>query len=391
MRSSGRGGGQRAAGSWQPAARVTPLLLVAGTLCTLALAGPLALAAFEYRVALPGYRYEFPRDHFDHPEFQTEWWYYTGNLRSSDGRRFGFELTFFRQAVSREKSVDGSPWAVRDVYLAHFAISDIDGQGFVHEERMNRAGPGIAGASASTGKIWNGNWEVQWEGERQRLRAIAANFALELSLIPRKPPVIHGRQGVSQKAAGEGRASHYVSLARIRAEGELELDGRRRTVSGTAWMDHEFFTHQLEADQSGWDWFSVQLEDETELMLFRLRRKDGSVDPFSAGTFVDRDGTSRHLEATEFRLHPLGRRWRSARTGADYPIEWRIEVPPLGLSLEVRTPLDKQEIVTRGQVTPNYWEGAIDVQGQRQGRPIRGVGYLEMTGYDRAVKLGTEK
>ena len=349
-----------------------------------------ALAASPYRVAMPGYRFEFPRDHFDHPDFQTEWWYYTGNLRTSDGRRFGFELTFFRQAVSRETPTAASPWTVRDVYLAHLAVSDIGGAAFHHDERVNRAGPGVAGASAETGRIWNGNWEVRWEEGRQHLQAVADRFTLRLALDSLKPPVVHGREGVSQKAAGQGRGSHYISLTRLRASGSLELDGTRHAVEGTAWMDHEFFTHQLEADQAGWDWFSLQLEDGTELMLFRLRRKDGGVDPFSAGTYTDREGRSRHLAVGDFQMNPAVRRWRSPQTGGVYPVEWQITVPPLRLTLDVHTPLDGQEIVARSQVSPNYWEGAIDVAGSREGRPIRGVGYLEMTGYDKPVRFGSE-
>jgi len=363
--------------------------------CLLAVALSLAApggapADGPYRLALPGYRFEFPRDHFDHPEFQTEWWYYTGNLRATSGRRFGFELTFFRQAVSREARPDPSPWTVRDVYLAHFAVSDVDGQAFRHDERINRAGPGIAGASADARRVWNGNWEVRWEAGRQHLQAIADGFTLRLSLDSLKPPVVHGREGVSQKAAGPGRASHYISLTRLKAAGSLELAGTRHDVEGTAWMDHEFFTHQLDEGQTGWDWFSLQLEDGTELMLFQLRRRDGSVDPFSAGTFIDREGRARHLRADAFDVQPAGRRWRSAQTGADYPVNWRISVPAFAVRLDVVTPLDRQEIVTRSQVSPNYWEGAIDVRGQRGGAPIRGVGYLEMTGYDRAVRLGRE-
>jgi predicted secreted hydrolase len=368
--------------AWRP---IAPALLVA-----LQLSAPLTTApgAQGYRAAEPGYRFEFPRDHFSHPGFQTEWWYYTGNLQTSEGRRFGFELTFFRQAVSREVPAGASPWAVRDVYLAHFAVSDIDGGGFHHDERMNRAGPGLAGASADAGRIWNGNWEVRWEGRRQQLVAVADGFAVRLTLDSLKPPVIHGVDGVSRKAAGPGRASHYVSLTRLQASGTVDLRGSRHRVAGTAWMDHEFFTHQLEADQAGWDWFSVQIDDGTELMLFQLRRTDGSVDRFSAGTFVDRDGRARHLASGEFRVEARGRRWKSPDTGAHYPIEWHISVPPLGLSLHATTRLDRQEIVTRRRVTPNYWEGAIELAGQRQGLPARGVGYLEMTGYDRAVRLG---
>ena len=344
-----------------------------------------------YRLALPGYRFEFPRDHFSHPEFRTEWWYYTGNLRTRDGRAFGFELTFFRQAVSdsgpERLSPTTSPWEVRDVYLAHFALSDLQGGRFLHDQRMNRAGPGLAGASLEARRVWNGNWQVHWDGDHQQLQAVAPAFAARLALRPAKPPVIHGVNGVSQKAAGAGRASHYVSLTRLVTAGTLEVEGQRFEVEGLSWMDHEFFTHQLSPEQAGWDWFSLQLDDGTELMLYRLRRVDGNADPFSAGTFVDAAGRATHLSAADFRLEPRGRTWKSAATGGAYPLEWAITVDSLALSLRLTTPLDAQEIASRHAAVPSYWEGAIRVAGTRGGQPMAGSGYLEMTGYDARVRL----
>jgi predicted secreted hydrolase len=342
--------------------------------------------AAQYRTAVPGYRFEFPRDYFDHPDFQTEWWYYTGNLKSTNGHRYGFELTFFRQAVSRDPE-QTSTWDVKDIYLTHLALSDLDGQRFYHTERMNRAGPGIAGVSASSARIWNGNWQVQWDGADQKLQAINTQFQLHLVLHPEKPPVVHGENGVSQKSEGPGHASYYISLTRLAAMGKLELDGETLEVSGLAWMDHEFFTHQLEADQVGWDWLSMQLEDKTELMLFRIWRKDGSVDPFSAGTFVDAQGKSTHLRADDFILRPLAENWTSPATHATYPIAWKITIPNLEIDLEAHTSLAAQELTGKTSLAPTYWEGAITLAGHRGGVPLAGVGYLEMTGYDRAVKL----
>jgi len=342
--------------------------------------------AAQYRTAVPGYRFEFPRDYFDHPDFQTEWWYYTGNLKSANGHRFGFELTFFRQAVSRDPA-QASTWDVRDIYLTHLALSDLDSQKFYHSERINRAGPGIAGVSASTGRIWNGNWQIQWQGSDQNLQAIEKLFQLHLALHPEKPPVLHGENGVSQKSEGAGHASYYFSLTRLTANGQLDLNGEKFQVSGLAWMDHEFFTHQLEQDQIGWDWLSLQLEDKTELMLFRIRRKDGSTDPFSAGTYVDAQGKSTHLRAADFALQPLDQRWTSPATHATYPIAWKISIPKLEIELEANTPLASQELTGKTKIAPSYWEGAITLRGHRGKTAIRGVGYLEMTGYDRAVNL----
>ena len=344
-------------------------------LLTLALTMSAPAADDPYRLALPNYRFEFPRDHFNHPDFRTEWWYYTGNIRTAQGRRFGFELTFFRQAVDRPSTPE-SVWDLNDVWMAHLALSDIEGGLFQHAERLNRAGPGVAGADLKQARVWNGNWQAQWARDTQTLEAVADRFSLQLSLKPDKPAVIHGQNGVSQKAEGAGKASHYISFTRLATSGMIVLDGKRFSVEGASWMDHEFFSHQLEASQSGWDWFSLQLEDGTEFMLFRLRRKDRSMDPYSAGTYIDSQGKATHLTASDFTLTP-GTTWTSEATGGRYPVEWTVEVPSLGLNAAVRTPLARQEI-TGGT---NYWEGAIDISATRLGRRVSGVGYLEMTGY----------
>ncbi len=345
-----------------------------------------AAAAEDYRLALPGYQYEFPRDHFNHPEFQTEWWYYTGNLRSGDGRRFGFELTFFRLAIARDNAA-GSPWRLDDLYVAHLALSDIKSGEFHHEERVNRAGPGLAGASFEQRRIWNGNWQVVWAGEPWALRAVTEKYTLELKLVPQKLPVIHGIGGISRKAEGEGNASHYISFTHLEASGELVLDGRRHVLNGTAWMDHEFFTHQLAEDQTGWDWMSIQLDDGSDLMLFQLRRNNRDIDPYSAGTYIDASGRKSHLTADDFTMTPRDA-WESPVTRAVYPIRWTVNVPSLGLKLEATTPMANQELAGKSRFSPTYWEGAMDFQGTAKGEPVRGAGYLEMTGYDRPVNLG---
>ena len=193
---------------------------------------------------------------------------------------------------------------------------------------------------------------------------------------------------MSRKAAGEGRASHYVSFTRLAAAGTVTLEGREFAVDGLAWMDHEFFTHQLEPEQTGWDWLSLQFDDGSELMLFRLRRKDGGVDAHSAGTYIDARGAARHLSAGDFTLSPAGAAWKSPQTGAAYPIEWLARVPPLALDVSVRTRLPQQELAGRSRPAPAYWEGAMEAEGRKAGRPVRGHGYLEMTGYAGAVRFG---
>ena len=341
-----------------------------------------------YHLALPGYRYDFPRDHFNHPDFQTEWWYYTGNLNTADGRRFGYELTFFRQSAADDRSApSANVWDVRDVWMAHLALSDIDGHQFLHTERLNRAGAGLAGADLEQRRVWNGNWRAQWQDlNSQHLDAVAAGFSFKLDLKSQKPPVIHGKNGVSQKALSPGRASHYISLTRLVTTGEINLAGQRFQVEGLSWMDHEFFTAQLEPEQTGWNWFSLQLTDGSEIMLLHLRRKDGSPDPYSSGTYIDPMGRSRFLSAAEFSLQP-GKIWTSPDTGGHYPVEWTVRIPSLGLEAAVATKLVKQEIAGKGTLIPSYWEGAIDAIGVKQGNSLFASGYLEMTGYAGAPPL----
>lgn len=342
-------------------------------------------AQAQFRQALPGYEFEFPRDHFAHSEFELEWWYYTGNLTAEDGRRFGFELTFFRNAIEQEQPAT-SVWDVEQLYLAHFAISDIEGQRFYKSERLNRAGPGLAGADAARGLIWNGNWQVVWRDGKQLLRAVSKVGALDLELTAAKPPVINGENGVSQKADGVGKASHYVTFTRLTATGALQLGGEEFAVEGAAWMDHEFSTNSMGEGQAGWDWLSLQLDDGADLMLYRLRREDGSTDTHSAGTFVGADGMATHLNSEDFAMTPRAR-WTSPATGGAYPLEWRVEVPKLELDLTVTTPLQSQEIVPTNGRGPAYWEGAVDVEGNG----VRGAGYLEMTGYAEKLRLGVER
>ncbi|WP_180539129.1 lipocalin-like domain-containing protein [Nevskia soli] len=339
----------------------------------------LLLAAIQppWRDALPGYRYSFPRDHFEHPDFRTEWWYYTGNVWTADGRRFGFELVFFREGDRSTPRTNPSPWRIDDIYFAHAALTDATGRRFVSDERLNRGGPGIAGASFAQQRIWNGNWFDIWRGEEQTLTAATTDFHFTLSCSPAKPFVIEGENGVDQKSEGAGNASHYVSFPLLKVTGSISNGGREYKVSGQAWMDHEWFSSALAGGQAGWDWFSIQLDNGTEVMLYQLRRKDRSADPYSSGTFIDRNGHARHLRAADFRLTP-GEVWKSPATGARYPVTWTIGIPSLGLDLHCTPVLPNQELaVTRG---PQYWEGAVNYNGS-----AHGVGYLEMTGYGKAL------
>ncbi len=350
------------------------------------------LSGQQWKAALPGYHFEFPRDHFSHPDYQTEWWYYTGNLRSLDGHRYGFELTFFRQGTvltPEAAEAEDTTWRPDQLYLAHLALSDIDGQRFYHTERLNRAGPELAGAAFADGQYWNGNWQVRWTalpGEQQELTAVCDRFKLRLDLSSLKAPVIQGQDGVSKKGAKQGQASHYISFTRLQAVGELTQKSSTVEVTGLAWMDHEFFTELPASDLSGWDWFAIQLNNNEELMLYRLRAKFGESDPYSSGAYIDSRGKVRFLSAQEFLLIP-GETWRSGRSRASYPVTWHISVPSLTLELTEQTGLKDQELWSKDSTSPSYWEGAVTYKGTMRGRPIEGIGYLEMTGYSGAVKL----
>ena len=359
-------------------------------------AGPDAPVSQAGRV-VPGYPFRFPRDHFGHPEFESEWWYYTGNLFTASGRHFGFELTFFRRARDLAGGIDAaqpSAWDLDQMYLAHFTMTDTDEERFVVVERLNRAGPGIAGADAERRRIWNGNWSVEWRrGDEARpvqvLAAMHRDAALHLVLEPRKPVVVHGREGVSRKVAGDPRAvSHYLSFTRMAASGSVAIEGDEFAVTGQAWMDHEFFSDYLAGSKVGWDWMSVQLDDGADVMLFGIRDAQGGYGPDTFGTFVDAGGGAHPIEPGGVAFRP-GRRWRSEATGAEYPVEWQVAVPGLDLRLDVRPRIDAQEVFTAHGILPAYWEGAVRYSGEREGRPVSGVGYLEMTGYAGKLDIGS--
>ncbi len=333
----------------------------------------------EFRLALPGYTFSFPRDHYSHDDFRTEWWYYTGHLRAASGEAYGYQVTFFRSGVA-EARANPSRWAAKNLYLAHFAISDIPGKSFRYFERVNRAGLGQAGASGREFHVWIGDWEVTGDGTTQRLRAKEDGFAVDLRLVSQKPPVIHGENGISQKGEGRGHASHYYSLTRLTTEGTLAVRGKSLPVSGLSWMDHEFGSTQLYPDQVGWDWFSLQFDDGTDLMLYLIRKANGRPDAYSAGTFVGADGRTVGLKQADFTVEVLDR-WKSPRGKGSYPMKWRLRIPTIGLDVMVTPAFPDQELDTTKSTRVIYWEGATSAEGTTQGRRLRGHGYVEMTGY----------
>ncbi len=332
-----------------------------------------------WRDAAPGYTFAFPRDHASHPAFKLEWWYYTGNVATSSGRRFGYQVTFFRVGVDAAPA-NPSRWAIRDIHMAHLAVSDPDGKRYRFDERLSREGPGLAGASTDTYRVWNEDWTASLDPQgRHVLAASTGQAGVQLTLDEGKPPAVNGVNGVSQKGARPGNASHYYSITRMPTRGTIVIDGERHDVTGESWMDHEFGTSFLESDQQGWDWLSLQLDDNRELMLYQLRRADGSRDPRSSGTLVDARGRATHLSAAGFTMSPAGATFK-APSGATYPVTWTVGIPAEQLTLTVSTPLASQELTTTGAGIA-YWEGMVQVAGTGPGGPVRGRGYLEMTGY----------
>ncbi len=335
-------------------------------------------SADPWRQASRDYTVRLPADHVSHPAYRIEWWYYTGNLETDRGRRFGYQVTFFRIGID-PTPLNPSKWSVRDLLMAHVAVTDAASGRHLFAERVSRAGVGWAGASQRELRVWNEEWEVRLEYGRHRLQARDPRFAIDLLLAEDRAPVLHGDRGFSQKGSTAGNATHYYSLTRMPTEGFLTVDGERYAVKGDSWMDHEFGTSFLERQQQGWDWFSIQLADGTDLMMFQMRRTDGSLDPNSSGTLVRQGQPSARLGAGEFTLTP-GRRWTSGQSNATYPVEWRVSIPGDGLDLRVTPMIDAQELKgARSGVS--YWEGAIEVEGTRGGQPVTGRGYLEMTGY----------
>ena len=322
----------------------------------------------------------FPRDHGPHPDFQTEWWYYTGNLETAEGRRFGYQLTFFRRAVTppAEAQARDSSWGSNQVYMAHFTLTDVAEQQFYYAERFERGAAGLAGAQGEPAYVvWLRDWTVrQLAADEYQLTAKHEGMAIDLRMVDTKGPVLQGDQGYSRKGPEPGNASIYYSQTNLESTGTVTIAGTNYAVSGLSWLDREISTSVLSEGQVGWDWFALHLDDGSELMVFRLRRADGSADPYSAGLYVAADGSSRTLSGEDFEIVPKGT-WRSPHSGGAYPAEFTVRVPSLELELEIQPQVADQEL----NVSFIYWEGSIQAAGSRAGRAITGLGYAELTGY----------
>jgi len=329
---------------------------------------------------------EFPRDHGAHPDYQTEWWYFTGNLVTADNRRFGYQLTFFRRALEPPNQWIDRPsqWATTQAYLAHFALTDVSANKHLSFEQLERGAAGLAGASPDPFQVWLDDWRVEETStDHYHLvaQALAADstmpqVAVDLELIDARGPVFQGNQGYSQKGVQPGNASYYYSLTRLISKGTVQSGGDVFKVTGSSWMDHEFSTSALSADQVGWDWFSIQLDNDTELMVFQIRKADGSVDPFSSGLWIEANSATKVLKREDFQIK-VSDTWHSPKTNAVYPSGWLLNVPTIGLEVKIQPFVADQEL----DLTYKYWEGAVLVKGVYNRKEINGTGYVELTGY----------
>jgi predicted secreted hydrolase len=339
-------------------------------------------AGEEWLQAVEPRDWNFPRDHGAHPAYRTEWWYFTGNLSDESARQFGYQLTFFRFGVRGEIESGGNPWQVRDLYMAHFTVTEVEENNFSVAERISRAGPGLAGARTDRMDVWIFNWSAVMSDSVIFLEARDGALELNLTLTPVKPLVFHGENGLSRKGAGTGQASYYTSFTSLETRGFLRMgeNGSQREVQGTSWFDHEFGSNQLAQNQEGWDWFSLHLSDGRDLMLYFLRKAAGIIEPASSGTLVEADGTARHLPLEAVSLAVLDR-WESPASGGKYPGRWKIRIPECNIELVIAPLVRNQELITSESTGVIYWEGAVGGSGISKGRKVTAEGYVELTGY----------
>jgi len=327
---------------------------------------------------------DFPADYGAHPAFKTEWWYFTGNLNTDQGRRFGYEMTIFRSALRPPDSLaSDSDWSTNQLYMGHFSLADPETGTFHAFERFSRGAAGLAGADGPPFRVWMEDWEMASTGDDPdalfplRLHASEGDVSIDLTLEAVKPMVFQGDRGWDPKGEGNGNASYYFSFTRIDTRGTVTLPSGPLDVTGSSWKDHEWSTSALGENEVGWDWFALQLDDGREIMFYQLRREDGSQSPFTGGTLVNADGTYRHITRDEMDLQVEGE-WESPVSGAVYPSGWTLSMPGQELILRVTPVQPNQEL----NVSVRYFEGAVDISGTSESRPITGVGYVELTGYD---------
>jgi predicted secreted hydrolase len=339
-----------------------------------------------YARALSVRDFTFPADHGAHPSFQTEWWYFTGNLADPSGRRFGFEFTIFRRAIAPTLPPRQSEWATNQIYFADLALSDIGANQFYAKQQFSRGAVGLAGATVDPRlHIWIQDWSIRAlddAAQTLHLQASQDPIALDLTTSQIKPPTLEGDRGLSPKSSEPGNASYYYSLTRLPTQGTLTVSGTAYKVTGNTWMDHEFSTSALGQDDIGWDWFALQLDNNREIMLYRIRKQDGSIEPVSHGTLIEADGSSTQIPLSEIGINAAGQ-WTSPHTGAVYPAGWHVALQAASgpIQLDIKPLMADQELNS----TTAYWEGASQITGTDNGQPTQGYGYVELTGYNQSV------
>jgi len=314
--------------------------------------------------------FKFPEDFGAHPDFRTEWWYYTGNLDDETGHHYGYQLTIFRRALACKETYT-SKWGTNQIFFAHFAVTDVQNKTFNFFQKLSRGSTGLSGAEPDPYHVWIENWDITGDGGHVFLKAYDGNTGIELSLVPVKQILLQGDLGYSQKSSGEGRASYYFSQTRLKTTGSITVNNKKVRVSGLSWFDKEWSTKALAAGDAGWDWFSLQLET-MDITISNGRKKDGSKSSYSYGSVSLEDGSVVILKSNDFNISVL-KHWKSPETGKSYPSSWNVAIPSLQLNLSVIPYLNHQEHT--GQFI--YWEGAVKVDGKNHS----GHGYVEMTGY----------
>ena len=356
------------------------------------LLGSSLMAADPWTHATTPWPWSFPRDHGAHPEFKTEWWYLTGNLDDKKGTPYGYELTFFRHGLQPKPTQPDSAWSIRDIYFAHLAITDVQSRRFIFSEKLSRGALGEAEISQKDMQVRISDWTLLRKSDSTLQMAASdpvTGIGLELSATPLKPLTLQGQKGLSRKSATPGNASHYYSFTRLQTSGQLTIAGKKIPVQGLSWFDHEFSTSALGEDQEGWDWFCLQFDSGDELMLYRMRNPGNRTDLASSGTFIPAKGPTTPLQSADFTIIPLDE-WKTA-SGATYPSGWKISIPSLQITGEVQPLLLDQELRLKRTSNIRYWEGACRFTGTRNGKPLSGRGYTELTGYASPIGQGMKE
>jgi len=337
------------------------------------------------RHPLTGYEFTFPRDFYAHDDYQVEWWYFTGNLKDAAGREYGYQCSFFRVSLAGMKALGQyaetpSQWSDDQIYFAHMTVADLDGETFHFYERINRQGLGMAGAAEDKLEVWNENWKLSGDDTSRRLTAREEGYGFDLKLTPVKAPVIHGTGADKPKWNIPEKAPNYYSHTRLKTEGTLTLNGRPLAVTGTSWMDHVFAERLLVPKHAGWDWSSLRLDNDTEIMLLMIRMQDGSYDPRSGGTIVHADGTHAHLPFDKFNVE-VKNEWTSPKSGVTYPAGWTVVIPDYDVKLNIAPGMANQELFLLRSIANSYWEGSVSIAGTFKGKSVSGKGYVELVGY----------